>query len=114
MVGSEKGSGASGTGPRQAPLDALPVAALPYREVWCLDFEYRAPDGERPEPHCLVARELRSGRELRLWRDQLEPGGPPFRLDEQALFVAFYASAEFGCFLALDWPMPVRVLDLFA
>jgi hypothetical protein len=30
------------------------------------------------------------------------------------LFVAFYASAELGCHLALDWPMPARILDLFA
>src|SRR5918911_756509 len=51
--------------------------------------------------------------ELRLWCDDLVPGRPPFRLDEQALFVAYYASAELGCFLALDWPMPLRVLDLF-
>src|SRR5262249_59726573 len=30
-----------------------------------------------------------------------------------ALFVAYYASAELGCFKALDWPMPTNVLDLF-
>src|SRR5690348_5604601 len=114
MVVSGKGPQASGTGPRRASLAAPPVAALPYREVWCLDFEFRAPDGERPEPLCMVARDLRGGRELRLWRDQLEPGRPPFRLDERALLVAYYASAELGCFLALGWPMPARVLDLFA
>src|SRR3954466_13551738 len=79
MVLSRKAAEASGTGPRQAPLAALPVAALPYREPWALDFEFRAPDGERPEPLCLVARELRSGRELRLWRDQLAPGPAPLR-----------------------------------
>src|SRR5215213_9487744 len=90
------------------------LGRLPYREIWCIDFEFRAPDGERPEPHCMVARELRSGRELRLWRDELELGRPPFRLDEQALFVAYYASAEMGCFLALGWPVPARVLDPFA
>jgi hypothetical protein len=61
----------------------------------------------------MVARELRSACELRLWCDELQPGRPPFRLDEQALFVAYYASAELGCFLALGWPMPTRVLDLF-
>ena len=27
-----------------------------------MDFEFRAPDGERPEPVCMVARELRGGR----------------------------------------------------
>jgi hypothetical protein len=30
------------------------------------------------------------------------------------LFVAYYASAEFSCHLALGWPLPERVLDLFA
>src|SRR5262249_51409183 len=28
--------------------------------------------------------------------------------------VAYYASAELGCHLALNWPMPARILDLFA
>ena len=28
--------------------------------------------------------------------------------------MAYYASAELGCFLALGWPMPARILDLFA
>jgi hypothetical protein len=39
---------------------------------------------------------------------------PPFPIEEDTLFVAYYASAELGCFLALGWPMPARVLDLFA
>ena len=29
-------------------------------------------------------------------------------------FVAYYASAELGCHLALGWPMPARILDLYA
>ena len=29
------------------------------------------------------------------------------------LFVAFYASAELGCYRVLGWPMPERILDLF-
>jgi DNA polymerase-1 len=86
--------------------------ALAYREVWAADFEFQAVDGERPVPVCLVARELRSGRLLRLWHDELGPE-PPFPTDAGALFVAYYASAELGCFLALGWPMPVRILDLF-
>src|SRR3954452_6242120 len=39
---------------------------------------------------------------------------PPYRIDEKALFVAYYASAELGCHLALNWPMPANVLDLLA
>jgi hypothetical protein len=30
-----------------------------------------------------------------------------------AVFVAYFASAELGCFLALGWPPPVNVLDLY-
>jgi hypothetical protein len=29
------------------------------------------------------------------------------------LFIAYYASAELGCHLALGWPRPTRILDLF-
>ena len=29
------------------------------------------------------------------------------------MFIAFFASAELGCFRALDWPAPARILDLF-
>ena len=39
---------------------------------------------------------------------------PPFDTGPDTLFVAFYASAEIGTFLALDWPTPARILDLFA
>jgi hypothetical protein len=86
--------------------------ALPYCEIWACDFEFMAPPGERPTPVCMVARELRSGRTLRLWHDQFGPT-PPFPTTADILFVAFYASAELGCFKALGWPMPARILDLF-
>ena len=85
-----------------------------YREVWLVDFEFTASTGHRPHPLCLAARELRSGRLRRVW---LEPGvatSPPYPTGPDTLFVAYYASAELGCHLALGWEMPTRVLDLFA
>src|SRR6516165_4837643 len=84
----------------------------PYREIWAADFEFEAGSGERPDPVCLCARELRSGREIRLWRGQFD-SAPPYPTDADSLFVAYYASAELGCHLALGWPMPARILDLF-
>ena len=63
-------------------------------------------------PVCLVARELRSGRRFRLWQDQFGPA-PPYATGPDVLFVAFYASAELGCYRVLGWPMPERILDLF-
>ena len=48
-------------------------------EVWLVDFEYGQEDGERPVPRCMVAREFRSGRLLRVWEDELlRMPEPPF------------------------------------
>jgi DNA polymerase I len=90
----------------------LPLGQWPYREIWLADFEFEAGTGERPVPVCLCARELRSGREIRLWRDEFGPA-PPYPIDADSLFVAYYSSAEFGCHCALGWLMPARILDLF-
>src|SRR6516225_4419548 len=85
-----------------------------FREVWCVDFEFSAPDGERPSINCMVAREYRSKRLIRLWRDELERlDEAPFDVGPNSLFIAYYASAELGCFLILGWRLPARVLDLF-
>ena len=91
------------------------IAALDhFSSVWLVDFEFHAPPGERPTPLCLVAREARTGRTLRLWQDELRSlDAAPFPVSDETLFVAYYASAELGCFVALGWPMPVRILDLY-
>jgi hypothetical protein len=89
-------------------------ALAPFREAWAVDFEFTAPPGERPIPLCVVARELRTGRLMRTWLADGAPVSPPYPNGTDVLFVAYYASAELGCHLALDWPMPTRILDLFA
>jgi hypothetical protein len=62
----------------------------------------------------MVGRELRSGCELRLWADDLRRlRAAPFPVGPETLFVAYYASAELGCFLALGWPLPAHILDLY-
>jgi DNA polymerase I len=83
-----------------------------FTNIWCVDFEFMADSGENPEPVCLVAHELLSGRIIRQWRDEFG-AAPPYPIDNKSLFVAYYASAELGCHLALGWPMPERILDLF-
>jgi DNA polymerase-1 len=104
--------------PRDGPTSqacvalADPLAAFPYREIWAVDFEFVADAGENPDPVCLVAWELRSGQKIRLWRHEFG-SVPPYSTGADTLFVAYYASAEIGCHLALGWPMPERVLDLF-
>ena len=88
--------------------------SLPYKYVILTDFEFEfgGHEGNPPRPVSMVAKELRTGQEWRLWRGDFGPS-PPFPVGPDALFVAFYASAELGCFRALGWPMPVNVLDLF-
>src|SRR3954452_12062710 len=91
------------------------AALSAFREIWAVDFEFQAPAGERPRPVCMVARELSTGRLVRLWRDDLVAlRHPPFDCGPDSLFVAYYVSAELGCFLALGWPMPANILDLYA
>jgi hypothetical protein len=84
---------------------------LPFEEIWLHDFEFVPQPGERPDVVCLAAHELRSGRTLRLWRDELGDQ-PPYRTDKGVLFVSFVANAECACHLALGWPLPANVLDL--
>ena len=77
-----------------------------------VDFEFAAIAGERPVPVCLVAHELRGGRRFRIFHDQFGPA-PPYATGRDVFFVAFYASADLGCYRALGWPMPERILDPF-
>jgi DNA polymerase I len=86
-----------------------------FRSIWLVDFEYSAPLGENPNVVCLVAREYFSGETIRMWKHELYIcGAPPFSISEHDLVVAYYASAEISCFLALKWPLPYNVLDLYA
>jgi DNA polymerase-1 len=85
-----------------------------FTEVWTADFEFAVHPGGNPMPLCVVAHELRTGQRIRLWRDELlSLRAPPYATGKDALFVAYYASAEFGCHLALGWPLPANVLDLY-
>jgi hypothetical protein len=49
-----------------------------------------------------------------LWADDLgSRREPPYPIGPDVLFVAYFASAELGCHLALGWPLPARILDLY-
>lgn len=89
------------------------MLGLPFRQTWVLDFEFLSRPGTLPVPVCLVARELGSQRLVRLWQDELGPM-PPFPVDDDVLFVAYYAPAELASFIVLGWPLPSRVIDLYA
>lgn len=85
-----------------------------FREIWVVDFEFIAPPGHNPEVLCMVAREVKSGREIRLWIDDLVlMSAAPWNTGQGAVTVAFYASAEMNAFRALGWASPLNIIDLF-
>lgn len=99
--------------------DRIGQAAIAHRaqfgEIWVCDFEFVAGPGCRPDPVCCVAREMFTGREFRLWRDELHHlRRAPWDTGHNSLTVAYFASAEFSCFHALGWQAPCNVIDLFA
>jgi DNA polymerase I len=94
------------------------LAALPFSEVWCIDFEYYpgrglangGVDGDPVTPHCFFGYEVRSGRTVRLQQDELGPF-PPYRLDNSALIISYGLAAEFGCHLSKGWGEPACAID---
>src|SRR6516225_3689121 len=93
----------------------MAAAMIPFNAAWCADFEFHSNLGERPWVVCMVATELKSGCQIRMWRDELIAlRKAPFDTGPGSVFAAYFASAEFGCFLELGWPLPVNVVDLYA
>jgi DNA polymerase I len=96
---------------------------LPYRHIVVADTEFHfgghasfdeaKRSGERQRAVCLVAKELRSGQVWRIWRGE-SGSHPPFPIGPDALFLAFYSSAELGSFRDWGWPDPANILDLYA
>ncbi len=85
-----------------------------YQEIWCGDFEFTAKAGERVIPINFCGIEYFTGRKILLWGDELrEQDRAPFNTGSDSLFVCFTATAEMSAFLALGWPMPTNILDLY-
>lgn len=85
-----------------------------FDEIWLVDFEFNQEPGENPIPICVVAKELATGKVFKLWRDEMgKLHSSPYPTDASSLIVAYYASAEIGCHLALGWGIPVNILDLY-
>ncbi|MCH8046984.1 MAG: hypothetical protein IID44_25055 [Planctomycetes bacterium] len=62
-----------------------------FKEIWSVDFEFHSPAGERQTPICMVAKEHRTGKVLRVWADELAAmSEPPFDIGPDSLFVAYY------------------------
>jgi hypothetical protein len=81
-----------------------------FTSVWVIDTEFRQKDGERNEPVCLCALEVRTGRRLELFFDRHHDN--PFDYSD-TLFVCYVASAEWKTFISLGWSLPPNVVDLY-
>src|SRR4051812_45429709 len=91
------------------------ATAPPATAAFIIDFEFRADPGERPVVWCMAVREEPSGREMMYWRDELlKMRRAPFDTGPDVAVVGYFASAEWGCFKQLGWPMPAQPIDLFA
>jgi len=90
---------------------AKAAPGTPFSRIWCVDFEFANLPGERPVPICVVAHELRTGERVKRW---LGAEGPPLVIGDDAVMVAYVASAEVGCLMRLGWPVPKNVIDLCA
>lgn len=98
----------------EAQNGGLP-AAIPFRAAWCVDFEFQQPPGERPRPVCMVAKEFFTGEAIRIWRHELLAlHRAPFDVGPDTVVVGYATQAEMGCFMALGWPLPANLIDLFA
>jgi len=79
---------------------------LPFEEIWCVDtefypglgFDHGGRAGDLPTPLCLVACEMRSGRTIELWQDELGLNAP-YRFDSKTLITGYMLAAEFGSIL---------------
>ena len=93
---------------------------LPFPEIWAVDAEYYpgkglasgGRNGDPITPHCLVALEMRSGQIVRVHPDEFGPF-PPYRLDNNALFIGFNNAAEFGVHIQRKWGQPACAIDAY-
>ena len=84
-----------------------------FREIWVVDFKFGSQPGDPPVPICMVAKEIRTGMEIQMWQDEIFLSKvPPLSIGDDSLYVAYQASEELGCHIALNWTLPANVLDL--
>lgn len=80
-----------------------------------IDFEFIATDGNRPTPVCLVGKQWPNGATFRYWlHNEPSIALPEWLRGSDSPVVAFFASAEWGCYISLGWPLPTNCLCLHA
>ena len=89
------------------------VAALPFRKIYGIDFEYCGKDGAIPEIVCMVTQDLNTQEVSRYWATELcEMSDPPFETGEDVALITYFAPAEVQSMLALHWSIDVSIIHL--
>jgi DNA polymerase I len=87
---------------------------LPFFDhIYVIDFEFIAKPSEHPIPICVVSHEIISGETKKTWLFGESNTQLPYTISGNDLFVAHMSSAECGCHLALNWPLPFNIIDTF-
>lgn len=84
----------------------------PLSSFWSVDFEFFPDENLNPVPVCVVFQNIGTEEIEKVWLHG-ENIKCPYPLDGNNNLVAFYASAEIGCHLSLNWPVPENIIDLF-
>jgi DNA polymerase family A len=85
-----------------------------FDAIWHVDFEYRQDRNYQPVPVCCYAVEQYTGQEIELWQDRLAVcRRAPWDTGPRSVTVAYASNAELSCFLQLNWPFPVHVIDVY-
>ena len=86
-----------------------------YREIWLADFEFRPPDGELPEPLCLVAQEnTNRAHDPGLGGRPGRAAGPALPGWPRCVAGGLLCVGRIGVLSCIEWPLPVRIIDLYA
>jgi hypothetical protein len=89
------------------------LQACGVRKIVFADFEFYDEDGEQPKPCCVVASEHPADTLHSVWLEGQRCPRAPFPTGPGVMLVAYFATAEMNCFLALNWEPPEFVIDLF-
>src|SRR5262245_38103025 len=85
-----------------------------FDAIWHVDFEYRQDRNHQPVPVCCYAVEQYTGQEIEFWQDQLAAcRRAPWDTGPRSVMIAYASNAELSCFLALGWPLPAHVIDVY-
>ena len=85
-----------------------------FNTIWVIDYEWSGNGDDADNdihPLCYTALELKSGRKIFHWIDGTETM-PEYDIGHKSLVVSFNGVAEASCHRALNFPMPINMLDL--